>query len=87
MKGKKMKKNNITSFQQFPKLLKLKIQLNHAEVKISMLEEIIKNKLYKSLMDRIQEPNEIERLRKENKILRAKCKELKEKLKGDNNGG
>jgi len=77
------KKKKIKSLKLFPKFIKTQIKLNHAELKISILEEIIKNELYNTLMDRVQAPNEIERLRKENKTLRAKNRELKDKLKGE----
>jgi hypothetical protein len=57
-----------------------KIQLIH---KINSLEDIIKDELFKTFMEKLQEPSEISRLRKENKNLRAKNKTLKSLLRGE----
>lgn len=82
---KKRKKNKF-SFS----LLKLnKFQLvrriNTLELERDTLIETIKDELYKIFMDKLKEPQELERYRKENKNLREKVKTLKQLLKGDNN--
>jgi hypothetical protein len=70
-------------------LLKLsKIQLiakiNSLELINEDLESTIKDELYKIFMDKLKEPQELQRLKKENKNLRSKVKTLKQVLKGDN---
>jgi hypothetical protein len=70
-------------------LLKLsKIQLiakiNSLELINEDLESTIKDELYKIFMDKLKEPQELQRLKKENKNLRSKVKTLKQLLKGDN---
>lgn len=47
------------------------------------LKECIKDELYKTFMEKLNEPLEVERLKKENKRLRAKVKSLKEIIKED----
>lgn len=47
------------------------------------LEECIKDELYKIFMEKLNEPLEVERLKKENKRLRLKVKSLKEIIKED----
>ena len=68
-----------------------KIQLIHKintlEGDKTVLEETIKDELYKTFMDKLKEPLELDRLRKENKNLRAKVKTLKQIIKGDNDAG
>ena len=71
-------------------LLKMnKIQLikkvNKLNVEKNTLENVIKNELYKTFMDKLKEPQEVNRLKKENKNLRNKNKILKSLLK-DKNG-
>lgn len=68
------------------KLFKLdKIQLikkvNTLELEKNVLENTIKNELYKMFIAKLEEPQEINRLRKENKNLKAKNKILKSFLK------
>ena len=82
---KKRKKNKF-SFS----LLKLnKFQLvrriNTLELERDTLIETIKDELYKIFMDKLKEPQELEKYRKENKNLREKVKTLKQLLKGENN--
>lgn len=64
-----------------------KIQLvkkvNTLELRNQDLENTIKNELYKIFMAKLEEPQEINRLKKENKNLRAKNKTLKALLKGE----
>lgn len=69
-------------------LLRLdKIQLikkvNTLELRNQDLENTIKDELYKNFMAKLEEPQEINRLKKENKNLRAKNKTLKILLKGE----
>ena len=60
---------------------KKKIRLNTLEVENETLKGIIKDKLYKDFINKINEPNEIDRLKETNKKLRLKNKELREKIK------
>lgn len=74
--------------KQVVDLFKLnKIQLiqriNTLELEKSTLEETIKDELYKTLMDKLKEPQELARYKKDNKNLRMKVKTLKQILKGD----
>ena len=83
MKKRKKKKFSFS-------LLKLnKFQLirriNTLELERDTLIETIKDELYKIFMDKLKEPQELERYRKENKNLREKVKTLKQLLKGENN--
>lgn len=69
-------------------LLRLdKIQLikkvNTLELQNQVLENTIKDELYETFMAKLEEPQEINRLKKENKNLRAKNKTLKALLKGE----
>lgn len=67
------------------KLSKLRLiqKINFLELKVEELEDTIKDDLFKILMDKLQEPQEINRLKKENTNLRKKNKVLKQLLKGD----
>jgi hypothetical protein len=60
---------------------KYKRRINTLELEKKELEEIIKNNLVKELFKKINEPLELERLRKENKKLRKKIKDLKKEMK------
>ena len=64
---------------------KLKKRINTLENENETLKETIKNELYKSFMNKLNEPIELDRIKKENKKLRNKVKTLKEILKGDKN--
>ena len=61
--------------------IKLKQKINTLENKIETLENSIKDELYKEFMKKLGETTEIDRLKKENKKLRIKNKELKEIIK------
>lgn len=63
--------------------IKLKKRINTLENQIETLENSIKDDLYKEFMKKLGETTEIDRLKKENKKLRIKNKELKEIIKGD----
>jgi len=74
-------KENIDLF----KLSKLQLirKINTLELNISVLEDTIKDELYKTFMDKLKEPQELNRLKKENSNLRKKNKFLKKLLKGE----
>lgn len=72
----KMKKIN-----KIPIWIKQHRQINTLENKVEALENSIKEELYKEFMKKLGEPMEVERLRKENKMLRQKIKVLKEMIK------
>lgn len=63
--------------------LQLIHQINTITLDKEILEESIKDELYKIFMDKLREPQELQRLKKENKNLRDKVKTLKNLLKGD----
>lgn len=63
--------------------IKLIHKINSLELKVEELEDTIKDELFKILMDKLQEPQEINRLKRENTNLRKKNKVLKQLLKGD----
>lgn len=77
----KKKKKNRNLF----KLNKIQLihKINALEIKNITLEETIKEELYKIFMEKLSEPQEIDRLKKENKNLRMKNKTLRQLLKGD----
>jgi len=62
-------------------------KINTLEGDKTVLEETIKDELYKTFMDKLKEPLELDRLRKENKNLRSKVKTLKQIIKGDKDVG
>lgn len=62
-------------------------KINTLEGEKTVLEDTIKDELYKTFMDKLKEPLELDRLRKENKNLRAKVKTLKQIIKGDKDAG
>ena len=67
------------------KLNKLQLihRINTLELEKETLEETIKEELYLTFMDKLKEPQELDRLKKEAKNLRVKVKTLKQLLKGD----
>lgn len=77
--AKKIKVKDIFSLSK----IQLINKINSLEVEKNALEEIIKDELYKTFMEKLQEPSEMSRLRKENKNLRAKNKTLKALLRGE----
>lgn len=76
MKDELVKKLNLV-----PTIIKQKRKINTLELKVEMLENAIKDELYKEFMEKLGEPIEIERLKNDNKRLRKKVKQLKELIK------
>ena len=68
-----------------PYVLKTKVENNTLKFKNEMLKNAIQEELYDKFLDNLGEPEEIVRLKKENKNLRKKVKLLKELLKEDSN--
>ena len=64
-------------------VVKLNKKINTLENQVETLENSIKDELYKEFMKKLGETTENDRLKKENKKLRAKIKDLKEMIKGD----
>lgn len=63
--------------------VKLNKKINTLENQVETLENSIKDELYKEFMKKLGETAENDRLKKENKKLRAKIKDLKEIIKGE----
>ena len=66
-----------------PFVLKLKIQNNSLKSQNESLKSTIQDELYKTFMNKLGEPQEIERLKKENRNLRKKVKELNQIIKSE----
>ena len=64
-------------------VIKLNKKINTLENQVETLENSIKDELYKEFMKKLSETAENDRLKKENKKLRAKIKDLKEIIKGE----
>ena len=64
-------------------VVKLNKRINTLENQVENLENSIKDELYKEFMKKLGETAENDRLKKENKKLRAKIKDLKEIIKGE----
>ncbi len=68
------------------KYLKLRKKYNTLELEYKTLKESVKTDLYKNLLHRLDESEEVKRLRDANKHLRKKVKLLKEIIReGDTN--
>ena len=63
-------------------IIKQKRKINKLENELEALKLSVKDELYKEFMQKLGEPTEMERLRKDNKILRLKNRELREIIKG-----
>ncbi len=74
---KKIKKIDILKSSK----IQLIALINTLENRIDELESSIKDRLYESFMEKLSEPDEIKRLKEENKNLRLKNKKLKSILK------
>ena len=73
--------DKMKQINKIPIWIKQHRQINTLENKVDVLENSIKEELYKEFMKKLGEPIEVERLRKENKMLRQKIKVLKEMIK------
>lgn len=76
-----MKDDLVKKLNLVPTIIKQKRKINTLELKVEMLENTIKDELYKEFMEKLGEPIEIERLKNDNKRLRKKVKQLKELIK------
>lgn len=76
-----MKDDLVKKLNLVPTIIKQKRKINTLELKVEMLENAIKDELYKEFMEKLGEPIEIERLKNDNKRLRKKVKQLKELIK------
>lgn len=66
---------------KFPLVVRQLHKINTLENQVKVLEETIKDELYKHLMDKLGEPLEVERYKRENRRLRQQVKTLKEIVK------
>lgn len=62
-------------------LVKANVKINTLELKYKTLKQTVENELYKEFMKKLDEPTEIDRLKKDNKRLRKQNKTLKEIIK------
>ena len=63
-------------------IIKQRKKINKLENELEALKLSVKDELYKEFMQKLGEPTEMERLRKDNKRLRLKNRELREIIKG-----
>lgn len=63
-------------------IIKQRKKINKLEIELEALKLSVKDELYKEFMQKLGEPTEMERLRKDNKRLRLKNRELREIIKG-----
>lgn len=68
------------TIDEISRYIKLLRKYNALRLDYDMLKEQTKNKCFDKLLDKIGEPEEIKRLRKENKRLRIRVKDLKKQL-------
>lgn len=61
--------------------IKLNLKINSLENEIETLKEATKDDLFNKFMSKLNDETELNRLRNENKRLRAKVKSLKEIIK------
>jgi hypothetical protein len=73
-------KKRLEKLNRVPLYITQKRKINKLEREIESLQETIKNDLYVSFMERLNENYEVERLRKENRNLRLKVRELKRQI-------
>lgn len=77
------KKNQSNSIFKLPKIIAMQQRINTLECEVEVLQDTIKDELYKTFMEKLKEPTELTRYKRENQNLRAKVKTLKSLLKGD----
>ena len=68
------------TIDEISRYIKLLRKYNALRLDYDMLKEQTKNKCFDKLLDKIGEPEEIKRLKKENKRLRIRVKDLKKQL-------
>lgn len=68
---------------KLPSKWRMRKRINTLETENEVLKNTIKDELYKEFMQKLGEPDEMKRLREENKRLRQKIKSYKEEV---NNG-
>ena len=73
-------KKRLEKLNRVPLYIIQKRKINKLEREIESLQETIKDDLYVSFMERLDENYEVERLRKENRNLRLKVRELKKQI-------
>ena len=73
-------KKRLEKLNRVPLYIMQKRKINKLEREIESLQETIKDDLYVSFMERLNENYEVERLRKENRNLRLKVRELKRQI-------
>lgn len=77
------KKSLIKWIFKVPKIIAMQQRINTLEGEVEVLQDTIKDELYKTFMEKLKEPTELARYKRENQNLRAKVKTLKALLKGD----
>lgn len=70
----------MNSWEKLTRYIRLLRKYNKLETEYEVLREYTKEHCFEKLIDKIGEPLEVKRLREENKRLRIKVKELKNKL-------
>lgn len=80
-----MKKRRKRKIKELFSLSKIQLiwKVNTLQGQVDVLEDTIKDELYKEFMAKLGEPMEMKRLRDENKKLRLKNKALKDVIKED----
>lgn len=76
----KPKEKEIGFVEKISTIQKQRKKINTLELELDTLKEKIKSELYKKIIDKLDEPTAIVRLRKENKRLREKIKKMKEEI-------
>ena len=69
------------TFEHLSRYIKLLRKYNKLETEYEVLREYTKEHCFDKLLDKIGEPDELKRLREENKRLRIRLKELKKQIK------
>lgn len=77
------KRSLIKGIFKVPKIIAMQQRINTLEGEVEVLQDTIKDELYKTFMEKLKEPTELARYKRENQNLRAKVKTLKALLKGD----
>ena len=69
------------TFEHLSRYIKLLRKYNRLETEYEVLREYTKEHCFDKILDKIGEPDELKRLREENKRLRIRVKELKKQIK------